>query len=136
MSDVNSRRPGSGLASKTNPTFLVQSDHWDLLMIEGDFNSRTLANVNVALDRVCGTPLGEQHDVRKRVAERILRCAKGGKTTLVALTEAGEQAVGPHPGRDLEVGLEEAIRAPRLSPMRPERRLTNQFISIFMLQAA
>jgi hypothetical protein len=37
-------------------------------MIEGNFDVRTLANMNVALDRVCGTSQsGERHEVRKRV---------------------------------------------------------------------
>jgi hypothetical protein len=59
-----------------------------LLMIEGAFNSRTVANMVAALERVCrDTPLGEQHDVRKRVAEGILRCAKNGRTTLGALLQ-------------------------------------------------
>ena len=63
-------------------------------MIEGDFNSRTLANMTLALDRVCeNTPLGGQHDVRKRVAQGIVLCARSGKTTLGALTYAGERAL-------------------------------------------
>jgi hypothetical protein len=72
-------------------------------MIEGDFNSRTLANMNVALERVCGnTPLGEQHDVRKRVAQAIIRCARNGKTTLGALTDAGERALARIPEKPLK----------------------------------
>ena len=67
-------------------------------MIEGDFNPRTLANMNVALERVCArTPLGQQHEVRKRVARGIIRCAKTGKTTLGALTQAGERALSRIP---------------------------------------
>ena len=63
-------------------------------MIEGDFNSRTLANMTLALERVCeNTPLGEQHDVRKRVAQGIVLCARSGKTTLGALAYAGERAL-------------------------------------------
>jgi hypothetical protein len=54
-------------------------------MIEGSFSARTFAFMNVALDRVCQhTPLGEQHDVRERVAQGIIRCAKSGRTTLGA----------------------------------------------------
>jgi hypothetical protein len=65
------------------------------MMIEGNFDARTLANMNVALDRVCGkSPSGERHEVRKRVARAIVRCAKSGKFTLGALTEAGEKAMG------------------------------------------
>jgi hypothetical protein len=62
--------------------------------IEDSFDIRTLANMNVALERICGkSPIGEQHDIRKRVAEAIVRCAKDGRTTLGALTEAGEKAL-------------------------------------------
>ncbi len=65
------------------------------MMIEGNFDARTLANMNVALDRVCGkSPSGERHDLRKRVAQAMVRYAKRGKTTLGALTEAGEKALG------------------------------------------
>jgi hypothetical protein len=66
-------------------------------MIEGKFDSRTLANMNVALDRVCEkTPRGEQHSVRKRIAKQIIRCASAGKTTLGELTAAGQRALnGP-----------------------------------------
>jgi hypothetical protein len=65
------------------------------MMIEGDFDARALANMNVALDRVCGkSPSGEQHDVRKRIARAMVRCAKRGKTTLGALTETGEKVFG------------------------------------------
>jgi hypothetical protein len=67
-------------------------------MIEGSFNARTLACMNVALDRVCEhTPLGEQHEVRERVAQGIIRCAKSGRTTLGALIEAGECALARLP---------------------------------------
>jgi hypothetical protein len=67
-------------------------------MIEGDFNSRALAKMHLALERVCGnTPLGGQHDVRKRVAQGILLCVRSGKTTLGALTYAGERALARIP---------------------------------------
>jgi hypothetical protein len=57
------------------------------------FNARAVANMEVALDRVCRRlPDGENHKVRKRVAAAILRCAKQGQTTLAALTAAGEVA--------------------------------------------
>jgi hypothetical protein len=63
-------------------------------MIEGKFDSRTLANMNVALDRVCErAPHGEDHVVRKRVAKQIIRCASSGKTTLSDLTAAGQRAL-------------------------------------------
>jgi hypothetical protein len=64
------------------------------MLIEGAFDSRTLANMNVALDRVCEKAAqGEDHLVRKRVARQIIRCARGGKTTLGELTAAGQRGL-------------------------------------------
>ena len=49
----------------------------EVAMIESSFDARTLANMNVALDRVCRrSPLGEQHNIRQRIAHGIIRCAK------------------------------------------------------------
>lgn len=63
-------------------------------MIECNFDPRTLANMNVVLDLVCKRhPRGEQYKFRKRVARALLRCAKSGKTTLGALTKAGEEVL-------------------------------------------
>jgi hypothetical protein len=54
--------------------------------------------MEVALDRVCAnTPHGEEHEVRKRVAQAIVRCAQSGKTTLGGLTEAGERVRARNP---------------------------------------
>jgi hypothetical protein len=64
-----------------------------LPMIEDRFDARTLANMQVALERVCRQrPNGEYHKVRRLVARRIMQCAKRGKRTLGALTKAGERA--------------------------------------------
>ena len=63
-------------------------------MIEEGFDRCTFARMNVALDRVCEKdPRGEQHKVRKRVAQAIIRCARSGQTSLGALTEAGERVL-------------------------------------------
>ena len=63
-------------------------------MIAGKFDSRTFANMNVALDRVCEkVPHGEDHVVRKRVAKQIIKCATSGRTTLSDLTAAGQRAL-------------------------------------------
>jgi hypothetical protein len=71
-------------------------------MIQGDFDRRTLVKMEMALDRVCAnTPCGEQHAVRRRVAQGIVRCAKNGKTSLGALTEAGERALARTPEQSL-----------------------------------
>jgi hypothetical protein len=70
------------------------------MMIEGSFEPRVQANMDVALERVCGkAPDGQRHDVRKRVAKAILQCAKSGKTALGALTEAGENALWRIPNK-------------------------------------
>ena len=62
-------------------------------MIEDRFDARTLANMQVALERACRQkPNGECHKVRRRVAQRIIQCAKRAKGTLGALTKAGERA--------------------------------------------
>lgn len=64
------------------------------MLIEGAFDSRTLANMNVALDRVCEKAAdGEDHSVRKRVARQIIKCARSGKTTLGELTAAGQRGL-------------------------------------------
>jgi hypothetical protein len=64
------------------------------MSIEETFDSRTLANMNLALDRVCEkTARGEEHAVRKRVARQIIKCARRGKTTLGELTAAGQRGL-------------------------------------------
>jgi hypothetical protein len=64
------------------------------MVIEADFDMRTLANMNVALERVCGRmPGGGRHEVRKRVAEAIIRSARSGNRTLGALIEAGDKVL-------------------------------------------
>jgi hypothetical protein len=64
------------------------------MSIEGAFDSRSLANMNIALDRVCEKAInGEKHSVRKRVAKQIVKCARSGKTTLGDLTAAGRRAL-------------------------------------------
>lgn len=63
-------------------------------MIESSFDIRTLANMDVALERVCKkTPLGEQHETRALVAVAILRSAGHGKVSLGALAHAGERVL-------------------------------------------
>ena len=63
-------------------------------MIEQQFNARTLANMTVALNRVCeGSARGDDHQVRKRVARQIIKCARSGRTTLGDLVAAGRRAL-------------------------------------------
>jgi hypothetical protein len=69
-------------------------------MIGEDFDRRTLFIMGMALDSVCAsTSLGEQHEVRKRVAKAIVQRARSGRTTLGVLTEAGQRALVRCPER-------------------------------------
>jgi hypothetical protein len=73
------------------------------ILITEIFAPRTLANMDVALERACHAVSGsEDHRVRRRIASKIVECAKGGDITLTGLTEAGRIAasrLGGHPGR-------------------------------------
>jgi hypothetical protein len=67
-------------------------------MIHGSFDSRTLANMDVALEQICKqTPLGQLHETRARVAKALLRCAEAGHTTLGSLMKAGQLAAKARP---------------------------------------
>jgi hypothetical protein len=60
-------------------------------MITDTFDSRTIANMEVALERACAflPTWNEKHRVRRIVASKIIECAYRGETTLSSLTEAG-----------------------------------------------
>jgi len=63
-------------------------------LIAERFDARTLANMEVALDRACKIlPEGsEVHEARRHIARKILQCANGGDVTLGGLTEAARAA--------------------------------------------
>jgi hypothetical protein len=63
-------------------------------MITENFNSRTVANMEVALDRASRLlkKESEQHECRRYIASKILSHAEAGDTTLEGLTEAGSAA--------------------------------------------
>ena len=62
-------------------------------MIAEQFDSRTLANMEVALERACKElSSGEEHVARRHIASQILKCARKGNVTLKALTAAGQLA--------------------------------------------
>jgi hypothetical protein len=63
-------------------------------MITDTFNRRTLANMEVALERACLLlPIdGEKHRARRVIAGKIIECANRGEATLSTLTEAGYTA--------------------------------------------
>ena len=63
-------------------------------MIAESFDRRTMANMEVALERACLLlPTGsEKHWARRIIASKIIECANRGDTTLSRLTEAGYAA--------------------------------------------
>jgi hypothetical protein len=64
-------------------------------MIADEFDEKTIANMDVAMERACQhlpQKLAD-HRGRKFVAEKILECAKQHTQTLGGLTEAGRRAV-------------------------------------------
>ena len=63
-------------------------------MITDTFNSRTIANMEVALERACLLlPTGgEKHRARRIIAAKIIECANRGDATLSRLTEVGYAA--------------------------------------------
>jgi hypothetical protein len=63
-------------------------------MIVERFDRQTMAAMEIALEKACACwPNGGQHNLRKRVAQSIIQCAKTGSTSLDALIEAGERAI-------------------------------------------
>ena len=64
-------------------------------MLSDEFNKKTLAIMELALERACRfLPLGlPEHETRKFVAEAIVECARNGNQTLAGLTEVGRRAV-------------------------------------------
>ena len=63
-------------------------------MIADSFDCRTLANMEVALERACKILRtgAEDHKIRRHIASEILECAAAGDKTLQGLTEAGLSA--------------------------------------------
>jgi hypothetical protein len=59
-----------------------------------NFDRRTTANLEVALERVCHKlPSGGDHETRKRVAERLLQAAESGHRNLGELEAVGRGAL-------------------------------------------
>jgi hypothetical protein len=65
------------------------------MTISDSFDPRTIANMEVALERGCvylRNGNSERHEARRRIARAILKCARSGDRTLGGLTEAGRMA--------------------------------------------
>jgi hypothetical protein len=65
------------------------------MLLSEKFNERTIANMDVALERACRLmPVAfEAHPARKFVAKKIVECASLHTQTPGGLTEAGRRAV-------------------------------------------
>ncbi|HEU0085075.1 MAG TPA: hypothetical protein VFQ87_19670 [Bradyrhizobium sp.] len=63
-------------------------------MITESFDRRTLANMEIALERACAMLAAgsDRHRARRHIATRIVRCAESGNRTLGALTAAAVAA--------------------------------------------
>lgn len=61
------------------------------MLIAERFDAKTLANMEVALDRACEVLAAgnRQPDARRHIASKIVECAQRGDTTLSGLTDAG-----------------------------------------------
>ncbi|MFL6836357.1 MAG: hypothetical protein ACJ8FZ_03500 [Bradyrhizobium sp.] len=64
-------------------------------MIADEFDQRTLANMEVALERVCERfpELLAGHEARKLVAFKIIECARSGERSLGEFTRVARAAV-------------------------------------------
>jgi hypothetical protein len=62
--------------------------------IAESFEPRTLADMEVALEQACKvlSTRGEEHRSRRKIADKILECARRGDITLGQLTMAGSSA--------------------------------------------
>jgi hypothetical protein len=63
-------------------------------MITDTFDRRTIAKMNVALERACLLlpTCREKHNARRVIAGKIIECANRGETSLSRLTEVGYAA--------------------------------------------
>jgi hypothetical protein len=87
------------------------------MLIAERFDERTVANMEVALERACRTlPIGGPHEARRHIAEKILECAKAGERTLGGLTAAGSAAATElcnAPRTKRSAGLSSQVNRPR-----------------------
>ena len=68
-------------------------------LFASEFDDRTAANMEVALERACQRlpPERRDYEARKFIAERIIEAARKGHTTLGELTAAGVQGLNQLP---------------------------------------
>jgi hypothetical protein len=80
-------------------------------VIEQEFSKRTIANMEVALERACRflPKRLDEEETRKAVAGIIIKCAREKTATLAGMTEAARQAIA--------FLIEESSAAPNQTPL-------------------
>jgi hypothetical protein len=60
-----------------------------------EFDQNTIANMTAALDYVCKKIPADKdsNELRKRIADELIRCVRSGKRTLIDLQDVGLQVV-------------------------------------------
>lgn len=59
-----------------------------------EFDHRTMVNMDMALEEICRQmKYGGDHESRKFVAEKLMACARDGRTGLAELNIAARQAL-------------------------------------------
>jgi hypothetical protein len=58
-----------------------------------EFDPNTLAFMTAALEQCCKKLKNDTPEARRIVAEKLKECARRGRVTQIALTEAGQRAV-------------------------------------------
>jgi hypothetical protein len=71
-----------------------------------EFDQTTMANMTAALDAVCKRipPEKDSHEVRKRIADAMVACAKSGRRTLVISKTSGRKLCRRLTGRRVFIG--------------------------------
>ncbi|WP_426442492.1 hypothetical protein [Bradyrhizobium genosp. P] len=56
-----------------------------------EFDQNTIANMTAALDHVCKKipASSDSNELRKRIADELVQCARSGRRTLIDLQDAG-----------------------------------------------
>ena len=59
-----------------------------------EFDDRTRANMDVVLEEICSEmPHGGDHESRKFIAERLMECAREGRSSLAEFNSVARRAL-------------------------------------------
>jgi hypothetical protein len=94
-----------------------------------EFDQTTIANMTAALDFICKKIPADKdtNELRKRIGDELVRCARMGRRSLIDLQQAGmkmmEETATPTRWVRMEVASVESFRALRLQPSSTGRRM-------------